>query len=191
MSSVSEYTVRAVQHPVSDQDSSQALSEAKGWEMSPNSQVQPGGNRSGSSRELRQSGELAGSSSVSPGFGSLGETSQTPNANANTPKPTRLPQNPAFYSSMVEEDAQDRSTVFGPGILDRNGRLSPGHLLNTFTMPPYDPTVVHLRDYAPHERGCKMTVTETNVPDRFELFLLAPGEKKVTITPDTRKFLAA
>jgi hypothetical protein len=31
------------------------------------------------------------------------------------------------------------------------------------------------------------TSAETNVPDRFELFLLGPGEKKVTVEPDTRK----
>ncbi|KAI9772276.1 MAG: DNA-directed RNA polymerase II core subunit [Geoglossum simile] len=30
------------------------------------------------------------------------------------------------------------------------------------------------------------TSAETNVPDRFELFLLGPGEKKVTVEPDTR-----
>lgn len=31
------------------------------------------------------------------------------------------------------------------------------------------------------------TSAETNVPDRFELFLLGPDEKKVTVEPDTRK----
>jgi len=31
------------------------------------------------------------------------------------------------------------------------------------------------------------TSAETNVPDRFELFLLGPGEKKVTVEPDTRE----
>jgi hypothetical protein len=89
---------------------------------------------------------------------------------------------------MAEQDAQDRSTVFGPAMLERSERLPRGQSVDTNTMPPYDPAVVHLRDYAPHERGCKMTATETNVPDRFELFLLGPGEKKVTVTPDTRKF---
>ncbi|KAH0548258.1 hypothetical protein GP486_008036 [Trichoglossum hirsutum] len=35
-------------------------------------------------------------------------------------------------------------------------------------------------------RDPEKTSAETNVPDRFELFLLGPGEAKVTVEPDTR-----
>jgi hypothetical protein len=38
-----------------------------------------------------------------------------------------------------------------------------------------------------NSRDREKTSAETNVPDRFELFLLGPGEAKVTVEPDTRK----
>ncbi|KAI9859625.1 MAG: DNA-directed RNA polymerase II core subunit [Trichoglossum hirsutum] len=37
-----------------------------------------------------------------------------------------------------------------------------------------------------NSRDREKTSAETNVPDRFELFLLGPGEAKVTVEPDTR-----
>ncbi|KAH0541914.1 hypothetical protein FGG08_003634 [Glutinoglossum americanum] len=47
-------------------------------------------------------------------------------------------------------------------------------------------TVERLGGYIGDTRDHQKTSTETNVPDRFELFLLGPGEKKVTAEPDTR-----
>ena len=31
--------------------------------------------------------------------------------------------------------------------------------------------------------------SEVNIPDRFELFILGEGEKKITEAPDTRKYI--
>lgn len=32
--------------------------------------------------------------------------------------------------------------------------------------------------------------SEVNIPDRFELFILGDGEKKIAETPDTRKYIS-
>jgi hypothetical protein len=48
-------------------------------------------------------------------------------------------------------------------------------------------TIERLGGHIGDPRDREKTSAETNVPDRFELFLLGPGEKKVTIEPDTRK----
>ena len=46
------------------------------------------------------------------------------------------------------------------------------------------PQRIHHRNKHDHHGKPK---SEDNVPDRFELFTLAPGEKKVEEVPDTRK----
>lgn len=62
------------------------------------------------------------------------------------------------------------------------------YVVNHFAHLRYSPFAqrVNMVPYNP-EPG-KRPVTESNVEDRFELFLLGEGEKKVTEAIDTRKF---
>ncbi|KAI9856170.1 MAG: DNA-directed RNA polymerase II core subunit [Vezdaea acicularis] len=96
--------------------------------------------------------------------------------------PGSMSPSPAKIDDNVDRTTYMKSELFTneDEMIDRNyNHLGPD-------MDRFDPDRIWYRERAYNVHGTIRSSMETNTPDRFELFLLQEGQKKVTEEPDTR-----
>ena len=102
----------------------------------------------------------------------------------NMPSPRRdySPDTAAEAARLIAPNIDYQRRPRPPPLLDSSTHISvESHMIRDAPPMTMNPNTPHAY------RGRHMIGAEDNVQDRFELFLLGEGEKKVTEEPDTRK----